>query len=233
MKIKKMFTSLKKNKIKNFKKKLYIIFYFILSFFYIICVIEHLKSIEIYIKPFLFASIIYYYIKKMKFNISKLAIINLFLFYIAEMLVLIDDYEFYLYNLLLFLIAYIIYLFQIYKQKSKQIIIKKIYFAIPFILLLLSIMQFIKLELTLEFIFILSISITLLLISTLSVVYFSLENSVLNLYMLFTSICFLISDLFYFFYEKIFTFQIFLLINLITQVFSYYFYVKYVIIKNK
>ncbi|MEY2702459.1 MAG: hypothetical protein RLY43_1092, partial [Bacteroidota bacterium] len=74
---------------------------------------------------------------------------------------------------------------------------------------------------------------TLVFLAIISTLLFMFNDSKSNVYMMLAVITFVVSNLFFIFNKKIDTNVIFLFLNTIAQVASYFFYMKYFILKSE
>lgn len=168
-------------------------------------------------------------------------VVSFVLYYLAELLVLVDGKQFYLISVLLFLIPYTILLYFITKDLIAHLKFKgynKFNFTILFIFgflvyFVISIFLIIDTESIFEKLLLYSYGFILLLLAVFSSAMYFLKHSVVNLFLIMTIITFIVSDVFYIFIVKIEYNWVFKAVNLIGQLLSYYFFITYSLIKLK
>ncbi len=219
----------------------------ILYTFIVVCVLYFfsallkLDSLEVLTKPLFLPVLFLYYIKKSKGKYQIRVVVSFIFYYIAEMLVLKDGKEYYLTSVAFFLIPYLILLYFLVKdllQLLRVRMLNKLNFSIIFVLaflvyLYISIVLIIDTESAFEKILLYTYGFVLLLLGVLAIATYVLKNSVSNLFLVMTIIAFIVSDMFYIFIVKVEYNWVFKSVNLISQLFSYYFYVTYSLIKVK
>jgi hypothetical protein len=219
----------------------------ILYSFIVVCIVYFFSSLlqlddlEIISKPLFLPILFLYYIKKSKNKFQKRVIVSFVLYYLAEILVLKDNKQFYLISIVLFLIPYMILLYYVIKDLLSLLkvhSINKINFTIFFILafliyLYVSIILIIETQSLFEQILLRIYGFVLLVLCVFSIAIYALKHSFSNLNLVIAIILFILSDMFYIFIVKIEYNWVFKSINLISQLLSYYFYVNYSLIKAK
>lgn len=223
------------------KKKTIVILYFIIAFIYMVAAINHLENIELIFKPIMLPLIIYYYLEKIRKRISYWVLASFAFFYCGEMISLIAAEDYYFLMLLMFLIPYLIYTSELLNEflnyfkiaKLSMFNLSTLMVGALLIFLLVSVLRMLNIENKPEFVLLLIYGLTLLFMCLLSVGLFMFNDSKSNFYCLLTVIAFIVSDLFYIFNKKIDSNNVFLFVNLVTQILSYYFYTKYYLLKAK
>ena len=219
----------------------------ILYAFIVVCILYffssllQLDSLEVITKPLFLPVLFMYYIKRSKGNFQNRVVVSFIFYYIAEMLVLKDNQEYYLISISFFLVPYLILL--CFVIKDLMVLLKvnsfnKINFTIFFVFaflvyLYVSIILIIDIESVFEKLLLYTYGIVLLILCILAILIYILKHSVSNLFLVMTIIAFIVSDMFYIFIVKIEYNWVFKTINLISQLLSYYFFVTFSLIKVK
>lgn len=222
-------------------KKAILYTFIVVCILYFFSALLHLDSLEVLTKPLFLPILFLYYIKKSKGNFQNRVVISFIFYYIAEMLVLKDNTEYYLISVAFFLIPYLILLFFVVKDLLLLLranSLNKINFSIIFVLaflvyLYISIILLIDTESAFEKILLYTYGFVLLLLGVLAITTYVLKNSVSNLFLVMTIIAFIVSDMFYIFIVKIEYNWVFKSVNLISQLLSYYFFVTFSLIRVK
>lgn len=213
-----------------------LILYFLSGFLYVIFASIGNEFLTLVTKPIIIPSIIFYYFTQLKRKGDDLFVISLVLFFLGDILYLINVEEYYFLGLFLFLIPYLILIFFIYKDFLLLLKVRAItkvdssllIIIITMIYLVYSLLTLIEYESKKEFIYILFFGIELFVMSILTALLFSYSSYRKNAYLAFTVVSFVLSDVF-FMLDKQFDLIIFEIVNAIAQTISYYFYVKYFI----
>ncbi|CAM4384917.1 lysoplasmalogenase family protein [Flavobacterium terrigena] len=219
----------------------------ILYAFIVVCVLYffssllQLDSLEVLTKPLFLPVLFLYYIKKSKGNFQNRVVVSFIFYYIAEMLVLKDNKEYYLISISFFLVPYLILLYFVVKDLLLLLRINslnKINFSVIFVLaflvyLYVSIILIIDTESAFEKLLLYSYGFVLLLLGIFAITIYVLKHSASNLFLVMTVIAFVVSDMFYIFIIKIEYNWVFKSVNLISQLLSYYFFVTFSLIKVK
>lgn len=207
---------------------------------YLISIVFDLEILELIAKPIIIPSISMYYLFEAKRNYSYTFLTSLFFFFTGDMLYMLKIEEFYFLGLVVFSVPY---LFVIYFIVKDIIAIKKnggkqndfTFLAILVILsiLLCSVLSFLEIKSTLEFVIYLFLGIQLVIMGVLtSIVYYNEANKQ-SFFLILAVACFIMSDLFFILNKNIHELMIFKIINGFTQTISYLFYVKYFLEKTK
>lgn len=217
-----------------------LVLYFIACAIYMLSVILKDENLMLLSKPVIAPSILFYYWQEMKGRISFAYLATIVLFFIGDMVILIGMKESFIYIILLFLIAYVIYLKNIsenlikYKLRIKQ----KTHFLVLLMCIFFLFYLFVaSMDLLIEsgmknLGLLIVYGLILLLIGFVSSFSYILKPSRLNFFMCITSLCFIISDVFYTLKTYYYELEIFDWFNNLTQVLSYYYVTKYFIIKQ-
>lgn len=219
----------------------------ILYAFIVVCVLYffssllQLDSLEVLTKPLFLPLLLWYYLKRTKSDFQNRVVISFVFYYIGEMLVLNDGKQYYLMAVSLFLIPYLILLYFVFKDLIPLLKIhgyNKINVSVFIVFILLvylyvSVISILDTESFFEQILLDLYGFVLILLGVFAITLHVLKNSAANLFLIMTIITFIVSDLFYIFIVKIEYNWVFKSINLISQLFSYYFFVIYSLIKVK
>lgn len=219
-----------------------LILYFAASLIYVLSVAFEWDSlITLLFKPMIFPAIYFYYWQESRFSPYFVSSLVLLLFYVGDMIVLIDSQNAVLPIMLLNLSAYLILaysvskdLLEIKKPKiSKSMVLS---FTIPTVLL------FSLLYIALSLVFnasdsgylslMLVYGIVVALLSIAIMIYYILKNNTAGFFILTTVFCLILSDLFHVLYNYYDQFHLFTTINVFCQVISFYFTVKYFLYKS-
>lgn len=223
-------------------KKKYILYAFALvSALYILSSLFKIRELELLSKPLFIPILLYYYLRKTNKNFEISVVICFVSFYIGEMLMLNDPEVFYLPSLFFFLIPYKIILYHISTDLSSILKNKKLDKSNLFLLIVLGLLIFLFVSVILtintgeilEKIILYAYGFSLILLCFLSVFLYVLKNSKANVFLLMMVIAFIVSDMYFIFIKKIDSNWVFILVNLVTQMFSYYFFVNYVVLKKR
>lgn len=223
------------------KKQFIVILYFLVALIYIIAALLRNESLELIFKPIFIPILFFYYLEKVKKRISYWVLISLCFFYCGEMLTLIGADEFYLQSLVFFLIPYLIFLniigndfLKLFKiEKFSLLNLSVILVACFLVFLLVSVINMLSITNVAESVLIIGYGISLVLMCLISVVFFAIKDCKSSFYALLTVMAFIVSDLFYIFNKKIDSNFVFHFVNLVTQILSYYFYIKFFILRAK
>lgn len=192
-------------------------------------------------KPIIIPSILFYYYIETKGRINGVFVLSLILFFIGDMLFLINFDDFYIIGLLIFLLPYLFVLHFLYLD-IKQIIAKRknrkidyTFIIILLILVNLLITVLINLEATsfVEELFYLLFGIELVAMGVMAAMIYFHSSIKRNFYLAVTIATFILSDLFFVLNKNVQNLLVFELINGLTQTASYYFYVRYFLERNK
>lgn len=225
-----------------FNKKKHILYLFALvSILYILSVLFKIRELELLSKPLFLPVLFIYYLKKVNEKLENLTIYCFIAFYIGEMLVLKDPEVYYIPSLFFFLIPYKIVLYRISTDLCLILKNNKLDKSNLFLLIVLALLIFLFISVILtintgellEKIILYAYGLSLILLCFLSVILYVLKNSKANVFLLMMVIAFIISDMYFIFIKKIDDNWVFKLVNLVAQMFSYYFFVNYSILKTR
>lgn len=211
-----------------------LILFAISGILYIISVCIGYESLSLIAKPIIIPSIVFYYFTQIRRRSDDLFVLSLILFFLGDILYLINVEEYYFFGLFLFLIPYMIFIYFIYKdfrlllqvREIKKIDTSLIIIILTMIYLNYSILNLIEYDSKKEFIYILFFSLELFVMSIFAAVIFSYSTYRKNAYLAFTVVSFVLSDVF-FMLNKQFDLIVFKAVNTLAQTISYYFYVMY------
>ena len=213
-----------------------LILYLVSSVLTIIGLIFELDYLVFLAKPIIAPSIIYYYLQIVNLKFDWLFLIAVLTSFISDMFVLVDN-GISIVVILLNLFVYFIFINFLLKDFFESKISLKnshefLIILLCFFFLLFLIMDlFHNLDRSMYYIYTFY-GIILSFLSAIAV-YLNLKsqnNRTLN--GLLMSICFILSDIFYVLYHYQIKIEIFLVINLIAQIFSYYYMIGYIISKK-
>lgn len=213
-----------------------LILYFAASLVYVLSVVLHADAVITFlVKPMIAPAIFFYYWQESKGKVFLLPSLVLLLFYIGDMMILIE-YDNLLVPLMLFnLGAYLILGFYLTKDLLK---IKNPEISSYMILIICIVIAFLLslLYAALTLVFSASDSnyslltiygVTLVLLGIETVSYYILKNNTEGFFLLIGVLCLIICDLFYVLYNYYAQFEVFININVFCQAISFYFIVKY------
>lgn len=210
--------------------------YFAASLVYVLSIVLHWdSSITFLIKPMITPAIYFYYWQESKGKVRLFPSLVLWLFFVGDMLILIEYDNLLVPLMLLNLIAYLIIGFYV----TKDLVTIRNPEISSYTLLIVSIVVAFLLSLlygALTLVFTASDSnygllmvygVTLVLLGIEAVTYYVLKNNTAGFFLLIAVLCFVICDLFYVLYNYYSQFDVFININIFCQAISFYFVVKY------
>ncbi len=212
-----------------------LLLYSITGVLYVISSCMYNESLTLIVKPIIIPSIVFYYFTQIRRRRSDdLFVLSLILFFLGDILYLINVEDYYYFGLFLFLIPYLIIIHFIYKdfklllqvREIKKIDLSLIIVFLTMIYLIYSMLSLIEYSSNKEFIYVIIFSLELLLMSVLTALVFLYSTYRKNVYLAFTVLSFILSDVF-FMLDKQFELVVFKLVNTLAQTISYYFYVMY------
>nr|WP_294939160.1 lysoplasmalogenase family protein [uncultured Flavobacterium sp.] len=217
-----------------------LILYFVAGLAFMLGVVLNNSELMLVSKPIIAPAIFFYYLqeKHEKFDWSYTAIITLF--FIGDMIVLIELPNAFLAIVTTFLIAYLFFLKGIIDdlvvnrfRSLNRMQFFSILVAAFFLLYLLITSLDILIEAKTENMWVLVLyGIILLFIGVISSLNYIFHPSRYMTFMLLTAVCFIISDLFYLLKNDFLEIEIFSYVNNSTQVLSYFFLTQYYILKR-
>ncbi|MEW5675781.1 hypothetical protein ABGT15_05670 [Flavobacterium enshiense] len=219
--------------------KLYpaLVLYSFASFLFIISVVFDLETLSMLFKPMIAPAIYFYYWQKSNGKVSVIFSLILFLFYCGDMMILIQYENLFVPLMLMNLVAYLL-LFKFLVEdlmllRENRIHSSNIFSIIIFTLFLLSLL-YMGLKLIFDassenYGLITFYGITLFLLGLQTTFLYIMNNSSSNVFLAITTLCFIMSDLFYVLYNYYLNLDIFIFINVSCQVISFYFLVNYIL----
>ncbi|WP_130734986.1 lysoplasmalogenase family protein [Flavobacterium sp. J27] len=185
-------------------------------------------------KPIIIPSIVFYYFTQIRRKSDDLFVLSLILFFIGDILYLINIEDYYYFGLFLFLIPYLIVLFFIYKdfrlllqvREIKKVDVSLVIVMLTILYLIYSLLTLIEFDSKKEFVYVLLFGLELFFMTLLTALVFLYSTYRKNAYLAFTVVSFILSDVF-FMLDKQFNILVFKLVNTLAQTLSYYFYVMY------
>ena len=179
--------------------------------------------------------------EEIKVKPSQFVLFSVCLFFIGDMLSLVSEEDYYIQSLFFLLIPYMLLLNKLVKDFIKLVKQYKwsiLNFSVLVTIVLLfylffSVVNLLTIRDVVEQYIIYVFGLTLVFLAIISTLLFMFNDSKSNVYMMLAVITFVVSDLFFIFNKKIDTNVIFLFLNTIAQVVSYFFYMKYFILKSE
>jgi len=215
--------------------------YFLIAIVYVIASLWHIENLKLLSEPALLPVIYFYYMEEIKVKPSQFVLFSVCLFFIGDMLSLVSEEDYYIQSLFFLLISYMLLLNKLVKDFIKLVKQYKwsiLNFSVLVTIVLLfylffSVVNLITIRDVVEQYIIYVFGLTLVFLAIISTLLFMFNDSKSNVYMMLAVITFVVSDLFFIFNKKIDTNVIFLFLNTIAQVVSYFFYMKYFILKSE
>lgn len=223
------------------KKNPSVILFSIAGILCFISVLMDNEDIVLLAKPVLIPSMFVYYYIEQKGKLDYLFVFSLSAFFIGDLLYLINPVDYYILGLFVFLLPYLIVLFFLTQDIINLIKRKKInklnlsFLIILFFLvyLMVSILNVLDAESNVEFFYFFLFGIELVLMGVIAALLFVNENSRVNYLLIITVSLFIISDVFFILNKNLFPLLIFKLANMSAQIFSFYFYTRYFVERQK
>jgi hypothetical protein len=192
-------------------------------------------------KPIIIPSILFYYYLETKGRVNSVFVLSLVLFFIGDMLFLINFDDFYIIGLFIFLLPYLFVIHFLYKDIQEIIEARKnkkidyTFIIILLILVNLLVTVLINLEATsfVEELFFLLFGIELVAMGVMAALIYFHSSTKRNFFLAITIATFIMSDLFFILNKNVQNLLVFELINGLAQTASYYFYVKYFLERKK
>ncbi|WMW77164.1 hypothetical protein RF683_06600 [Flavobacterium sp. 20NA77.7] len=215
--------------------------YFLIAIVYVIASLWHIENLKLLSEPALLPVIYFYYMEEIKVKPSQFVLFSVCLFFIGDMLSLVSEEDYYIQSLFFLLIPYMLLLNKLVKDFIKLVKQYKwsiLNFSVLVTIVLLfylffSVVNLLTIRDVVEQYIIYVFGLTLVFLAIISTLLFMFNDSKSNVYMMLAVITFVVSDLFFIFNKKIDTNVIFLFLNTIAQVVSYFFYMKYFILKSE
>ncbi len=215
--------------------------YFLIAIVYVIASLWQIENLKLLSEPALLPIIYFYYLEEIKVKPSQFVLFSVCLFFIGDMLSLVSEEDYYIQSLFFLLIPYMLLLNKLVKDFIKLVKQYKWYilnFSVLVTIVLLfylffSVVNLLTIRDVVEQYIIYVFGLTLVFLAIISTLLFMFNDSKSNVYMMLAVITFVVSNLFFIFNKKIDTNVIFLFLNTIAQVASYFFYMKYFILKSE
>lgn len=215
--------------------------YFLIAIVYVIASLWHIENLKLLSEPALLPVIYFYYMEEIKVKPSQFVLFSVCLFFIGDMLSLVSEEDYYIQSLFFLLIPYMLLLNKLVKDFIKLVKQYKwsiLNFSVLVTIVLLfylffSVVNLLTIRDVVEQYIIYVFGLTLVFLAIISTLLFMFNDSKSNVYMMLAVITFVVSDLFFIFNKKIDTNVIFLFLNTIAQVVSYFLYMKYFILKSE
>lgn len=222
------------------KNKSALVLYFVACLVFMLAVIMNNSELMLVSKPIIVPAIFFYYIqeKRVRFNWSYLLIIMLF--FIGDMIVLIDLPDFFIIIVAVFQLAYLFFLKGIiddlvtirFRFINKTHLFTLLLCVFFLIYLLISIID-VLMEAKTEYMCLLVLyGMTLVSIGTIASLNYIIKPSRYTTFMIFASLSFVFSDVFYILKKDFLEIEILNYLNNFTQIISYYFLTKYYLLKD-
>ncbi|HSD13984.1 MAG TPA: hypothetical protein VLB74_04995 [Flavobacterium sp.] len=218
-----------------------LVMYFAASLMYVMSIIFKWDSgVTLLFKPMIFPAIYFYYLQESGFKPSLFPSLILVLFFIGDMVILMEFEHNLVPLMILNMAAYLILAYHVTKDiliiknpRISNFMILNVCLVIGFLMSLL----YIALSLVFNasdpyFGMLLAYGIILMLLSIEIVTYYFLKTNATSFFVLMTIICLGISDLFHVLYNYYDSFSVFININVLCQAASFYFLVKYFLHNN-
>lgn len=215
--------------------------YFLIAIVYVIASLWHIENLKLLSEPALLPVIYFYYMEEIKVKPSQFVLFSVCLFFIGDMLSLVSEEDYYIQSLFFLLIPYMLLLNKLVKDFMKLVKQYKwsiLNFSVLVTIVLLfylffSVVNLLTIRDVLEQYITYLFGFTLVVLAIISTLIFMYNDSKSNVYLMLAVITFVVSDLFFIFNIKIDANIIFLLLYTIAQVLSYFFYMKYFILKSE
>jgi len=222
------------------KNKPALVVYFVACLVFMLGVIMSNNELMLVSKPIIVPAILFYYLqeKRVRFNWSYALIIMLF--FIGDMIVLIDLPDFFIIIVAVFQLAYLFFLKGIvddlvairFRFINKTHLFTLLLCVLFLIYLLISIID-VLMEAKTEYMGLLVVyGITLVSIGTIASLYYIIRPSRYTTFMIFASLSFVFSDVFFILKKDFLEIEILNYLNNFTQIISYYFLTKYYLLKD-
>lgn len=222
------------------KSKVALLFFFVAGLLFLISIFFNLEQLELISKPAIIPSTVMYYFfeTKRKYNLAFLT--SLILFFVGDMLYMLKIEEMYYLGLLVFSIPYLFIIYFVIKDLlliktngGKQNDFTFLVILIILSVLLCTVLSYLEIKSTLEFIIFLFLGLQLVTMGVLtSIVYYNEANKQ-GFFLILAVATFIMSDLFFILNKNLHELMIFKIINGLTQTVSYMFYVKYFLERTK
>ena len=211
------------------------------TFLLLIATLLNNEILTFIVKPILIPAVVFYYFSKIKRKPNDLFVLSFVLFFIGDMLCLINIEDYFQLGLYVFLFPYLIIISFVYKDLKvllKSRIIKKIDISFFLVILLLiylffSILNLLNFNTKKEFICTVIIALELLTMTIFTAIVFLYSSYKKSAYLALAIISFILSDTFFMLDVQFLDIVAFKVVNTIAQSASYFFYVCYFLERNK
>lgn len=211
--------------------------YFIVSLLYLFSIIIDNENLSLITKPIIIPSIVFFYFLETKKNVNYWFVMSLFLFFIGDMLYLINDKEFFELGLFVFLMPYLIvlaFIFEDFKLLDKKRLITQLNlsFLIVFFALLyiaISLLNVLSEGFNEDFLYFVFFGIELFFMGIFTALLYLAQGKSRNFFLMFAVISFIISDIFFVINKAIYGLLVLNVVCVFSQTISYFFYVKYML----
>jgi uncharacterized membrane protein YhhN len=222
------------------KKSPSLLLFIVSGFLYLIASLIESEFLSLLVKPIIIPSIIVFYFTETRAKVNFWFVFSLFLFFVGDMLYLINLEDYYLLGLVFYLLPYLIVLVFIFNDFIKLIRSRSLdktdlsFLIILFFLLylLVSLMNVLNPSSKIEFVYFLLFGIQLVLMGVFGFLLYLHEPNKTNFFLLITVSLFILSDVFFILNKNVFGLRVFKITNIVTQIASYYFYARYLIEKR-
>ncbi|MCG2612024.1 hypothetical protein LZZ90_10945 [Flavobacterium sp. SM15] len=219
-----------------------LILYFASCLVYVFSVAFHWDAaITLLVKPIITPAIYFYYWQESSGRVGLLPSLVIWFFFIGDMLILVEFENLLIPLILLNLSAYLIIGYYLTKDilrlKNPEISSHTILIICLVIAFLLSLLYaaltlvFTSSDANYELLAVYGIILVLLAIET--VLFYILKNNQAGFFLAISVLCLVVCDLFYVLYNYYAQLEVFIIINVFCQAFSFYFIVKYFLYRNE
>lgn len=222
------------------KNKPALVLYFVACIVFMLAVLMDNSNLMLVSKPVIVPAIFFYYVQEKRVGFNWSYVVIVMLFFIGDMIVLIDLPDFFVVIVTLFLIAYLFFL----KGLVDDLVVIRLRFinkahlfalliCIFFLIyLLISIIDVLMEAKTENMYLMVSYGVILVAIGTISALNYIIKPSRYTTFVIFTSLSFVFSDIFYILKKDFLEIAILDYLNNFTQIISYYFLTKYYLLKD-
>lgn len=222
------------------KNKTALLLYFVAFFVFMLAIVLHNDELMLVSKPVIVPAIFFYYLQEKTAKLDWSYVLIITMFFIGDMIVLVDLPNFFVVIVSVFLIAYLVFLKGLLDDLitirlrfvNKAHLFTLLICVFFLIFLLISVMD-ILLEAKQEYMELLVFyGMILVVLGVIASLNYIVKPSRHATFMVLASLAFVISDVFYILKEDFFEFTVFTYLNNFTQILSYYFVTKYYILKE-
>lgn len=221
------------------KNKPALLLYFVACTVFMLAVMLNNSELMLVTKPIIVPAIFFYYLQEKK-RVNWSYVVIIMLFFIGDMTVLIDLPDFFVLIVSVFLIAYLFFLKGLVDDLvairlggiNRAHLFALLLCVFFLIYLLISIID-VLIEAKTENMYLMVLyGITLVAIGTIASMNYIIKPSRYTTFMIFASLSFVISDVFYILKKDFLEIEILNYLNNFTQIISYYFLTKYYLLKD-